>query len=184
MQHSFDIEIATQYDVATAIFLNNLAFWIKKNMANNKHFHDGRYWTYNSIEAYSSLFPYWSIKQIRLLVDNSETKHGLILRGNYNKVQYDRTSWYSLTDKSCKLLNISILPTGQMEVPERANRFARKGKPIPDALPALKPLKERSHPVDKFKNERQMQNPGEPKCILKFYEAGNPDYDRVHGGQK
>lgn len=131
MQHSFDIEIAQKYGVPVAIFLNNLSFWIKKNQANRKHFHDGRYWTYNSVEAYSELFPYWTAKQIRLILDKAK-ENGLILTANYNLTAYDRTQWYALSDEGHKLLGISICPNGQMELDKRANGFPEKGKPIPD----------------------------------------------------
>ena len=58
MIHSFDTEVAKQYDVYTAIFLQFFAYWDAINQGNEKHFHDGRYWTYNSIRAYEKLFPY------------------------------------------------------------------------------------------------------------------------------
>ena len=49
MQHTFDIDIAAKYGVEEAILLNYFDFWIQKNEANDRHFHDGLYWTYNSI---------------------------------------------------------------------------------------------------------------------------------------
>ena len=52
MNHSFDIEIAKKYSVDEAIFLNHIAFWIQKNIANKKHFHEGQYWTYSSYPAF------------------------------------------------------------------------------------------------------------------------------------
>lgn len=131
MQHHFDIEIAQQYGVNVAIFLNNMAFWIQKNVANNRHFHDGRCWTYNSVEAYSHLFPYWTQRQIGTVINHC-ISHGLILKGNFNNVQYDRTSWYALTDKAHKLLNIPILPKCKMDLTEPSNGFHQNVEPIPD----------------------------------------------------
>ena len=57
MQHSFDTEIANAYGISAAIIFNHLVFWIQKNEANNEHYHDGTYWTYNSRKAYKMLFP-------------------------------------------------------------------------------------------------------------------------------
>ena len=51
MTYHFDGQIAKEYGVDAAVFIAMLQFWIAKNEANDRHFHDGRYWTYNSIRA-------------------------------------------------------------------------------------------------------------------------------------
>ncbi|MDP4087114.1 MAG: hypothetical protein Q8934_21360 [Bacillota bacterium] len=143
MEHHFNVDFASLYGVNEAIFCHNLYFWIKKNQANERHFYDGRYWTYNSMEAYTKLFPYWSIKQIRTVIANCEKK-GLIVKGNYNQIAYDRTTWYALTDLVFNVyepsyhMDKSICPNGQMEMTEKANRNDQKGKPIPDSKPYSK----------------------------------------------
>jgi DNA-binding PadR family transcriptional regulator len=126
MEHSFDIEIATQYGIETAVILNNMYFWISKNEANDINYFDGKYWTFNSIEALKKLFPYMSQKKIRSTLDKMESE-GLIETGNYNKSQYDRTKWYAITEKAK-----SILLNGKIHLPETANGSAPEGKPIPD----------------------------------------------------
>lgn len=140
MHHSFDISIAEKYSVNVAIFLNNMAYWVKHNMANNRHHYDGIYWTYNSVRAYSTHFPYWSDKQVRTIIEHC-ISHGLIVKGNYNENKYDQTQWYGFTDLGHKLLNLTILPNGQMDSTEWANGFDQKGKPIPDNKPDIKPNK-------------------------------------------
>jgi hypothetical protein len=131
MHHYFDINVATKYGVYIAIFINNMAFWIQKNIANNKHFYDGRYWTYNSIKSYTILFPYLTSKQIRKAVDDCVRKK-LIIKGNYNKKSYDKTSWYAFTELGLETVNLLICPPGQMELPSRANGVALEGKAIPN----------------------------------------------------
>lgn len=98
MNHSFDVDIAKQYGVECAIILYHIDFWIQKNEANGKHFHDGKYWTYNSIKAFAELFPYWSESQINRILKKLEDAE-LISVGNYNHSSYDRTKWYSLNRK-------------------------------------------------------------------------------------
>jgi hypothetical protein len=120
MQHHFDIEIANKYGVNVAIFLNNLAFWIHKNIANKKHEYDGSYWTYNSVEAYTLLFPYWTYKQLRKIIKDC-VENGLILEGNYNKSPYDRTKWYALSDLGLSLFKFPTCPRGQMKMASGAN---------------------------------------------------------------
>lgn len=144
MHHSFDINIANKYGVNVAIFLNNMAFWIQKNIANNKHFHDGNYWTYNTVEAYTQLFPYWTTRQVRNVIDKC-IKLGLILESNYNITTYDRTKWYALTEHAAQLLNITICQKGQMDSSKVTNGFDRNDKPIPDIKPVFKPDNNNAH---------------------------------------
>lgn len=186
--HSFDIEIATKYGVPVAIFLNNLAYWIKKNQANRKHFHDGRYWTYNSVQAYSELFPYWTPKQMRNVLEKLADS-GLILKGNYNSTSYDRTLWYSLSDEGHLLLGIpicplghdTICPDGQINLGRRANEFAQNGQPIPDALKAPETDKEKSScrtATKKAKSEKPSESSKEPKTKAEWKKANEkkPDW--------
>ena len=126
MEHSFDIDVAKELGVTGAILMKHLYFWVKKNEANNKHFVDGYYWTYNSIKAFNDLFPYLSEKQIRATLLSLE-EGGYIATGNYNKSSYDRTKWYTLTQKGN-----SILLKGQMDNTEKLNGNTQKGEPIPD----------------------------------------------------
>lgn len=129
MQHHFDIEIAEAYGLNEAIILNNIRFWVIHNEANGTNFHDGRYWTYNSMKAFEELFPYMKPKSIRNALDKLENE-GLLLTGNYNKLAFDRTKWYSLSDKGYALFQQfkSICPTGQMDLTHRATRIFRTGK--------------------------------------------------------
>lgn len=124
--HMFDPQIAKEYGVNAAIIFQNLAYWIEHNRANETNFHDGRYWTYNSVRAFAELFPYLTDKQIRSALKKLE-EGGMILVGNYNKSTYDRTRWYAFAEKG-----LSICPTGQMDFTYRANGSAPEGEPIPD----------------------------------------------------
>ena len=118
MEHSFDIDIAKEYGILEAILLKHIYYWIEKNKANGKHFYEGKHWTYSSINAFAELFPYASAKKIRNSL-NKLIELDLIETGNFNTLPFDRTTWYSLTEKGT-----SIYPKGQMT-------FAQKGKPIP-----------------------------------------------------
>lgn len=124
--HMFDPQIAKEYGVNAAIIFQNLAYWIEHNRANETNFHDGRYWTYNSVRAFAALFPYLTYKQIRGALKKLEDG-GMILVGNYNKSAYDRTRWYALAEKG-----LSICTKGQMNFADRENENAPEGEPIPD----------------------------------------------------
>ena len=137
MEHNFNVDVATQYGLVEAILLNNIYFWVEHNKANCTHFYDGEYWTYNSIKAFLTLFPYLTNKKIRNALDHLEEEN-IIKSGNYNKSPYDRTKWYTITKKG-----YSILPKGQMNLSEKANENSQKGEPIPDIKPYTKPDKKR-----------------------------------------
>ncbi len=132
MNYSFDIEDAKMYGVDEAIMLYNIKFWVMKNKANEKNQFeieiDGkieiRTWTFNSHRAFSELFPFWSTKQIRRIMNNLEVK-GAVLSGNYNKIKYDRTKWYALKHES-------LSPNGQMNSTKQANKLDQTVQPIPD----------------------------------------------------
>ena len=132
IQHNFYVEDASKYGVDEAIFLFNIKYWCFHNKANDKHFHDGRTWTYNSKKAYAKLFPYWSEKQIRRIINNL-VKQGVILKGNYNKSPYDKTNWYALVEEE------TIGPIEQPDRPKRSNLLVPVGQPIPNNKPDLKP---------------------------------------------
>lgn len=124
--HMFDPQIAKEYGVNAAIIFQNLAYWIEHNRANETNFHDGRYWTYNSVRAFAELFPYLTDKQIRGALKKLEDG-GMILVGNYNKSAYDRTRWYALAEKG-----LSICTKGQMNFAYMENENDPEGEPIPD----------------------------------------------------
>lgn len=101
--HFFTLSVACEYGLNEAVILQNIYYWVDKNATNNTHFHDGRYWTYNSAVAFTKQFPYFTKRQIQYTLEKLE-KHGLILVGNYNKQRFDQTRWYALTDKAYELL--------------------------------------------------------------------------------
>ena len=107
MIHFFADEVALEVGVNGAIMLNHLHYWVKKNADNEMNYHDGYYWTYNSIAAYKKQFPFWSERTIYRILRELEV-NGYVKTGNYNQSAYDRTKWYALTEKSAKLLKSTI----------------------------------------------------------------------------
>lgn len=106
MNHSFNTDIAAEYGIIESILLERFYFWIEKNIANEKHFYDGYYWTYSSVKALNEIYYYVSQSTLSRAIKHLENE-GLLLKGNYNKSAYDRTAWYALTEKAYKLLNVN-----------------------------------------------------------------------------
>lgn len=133
MEHHFNIEIAKEYGMLGAVLLNNILFWVEHNRANNTNFHDGCYWTYNSTAALAELFPYATSRQISYALKKLK-EAGLIKTGNYNKSAYDRTLWYTLTEKGK-----SILQQRTIHLTNLSNGNTTVVEPIPDIKPDKKP---------------------------------------------
>tara|TARA_R110001592_G_scaffold21695_1_gene87233 strand:+ start:3669 stop:4421 length:753 start_codon:yes stop_codon:yes gene_type:complete len=94
----FNPEAAQMYGVDGAIMLHHLAFWVYRNKLNEKNEIDGHTWTWNSARAYTEIFPFWKNNQIRRILMNLE-KDGAILSAVHNRARWDRTKWYTVTDK-------------------------------------------------------------------------------------
>lgn len=135
MINTFNANIAIDFSLEVAIFLQQLAQWSFYNLAHNKHIHDGTVWTYNTVESFKKFFPYWTTKQIWLVIQKS-IDQGLVQKGNYNKTTYDRTSWYALTDKGRRYfpeLNDpeTSKPCTTSDFPKKENGFSQKENTIP-----------------------------------------------------
>ncbi|UVX34654.1 MAG: hypothetical protein [Namikivirus tsukuho] len=105
-KHIFDTDVAQLVGINAAVLLENISHWCEHNAANNANLHDGHYWTYNSTKAFSELFPYMTVNVLRTAIKKLKN-NGLILTGNYNKSAYDRTMWYTLTEKAETLLGVN-----------------------------------------------------------------------------
>lgn len=143
MIYCFDDKIAKELGINAACVLHNFAFWINKNIANNHNYFEGRYWTYNTREALSKLFPYMNPLKIYRVIGKLE-EEGYILKGNFNKSHMDRTTWYALTEKcinmlvSCGYTIIGYSDTNyqkcKMQVANAQNASCKNEQTIPDSI--------------------------------------------------
>lgn len=106
-KHILDIGVAQLVGTNAALILENISYWCEHNAANNTNLHDGHYWTYNSTKAFGELFPYMTVNVIRTALKKLKD-NGLILSGNFNKSVYDRTTWYTLTEKAEAMLDVNV----------------------------------------------------------------------------
>lgn len=103
----FDTMVAKDVGTDSAIILANIEYWQSKNRANKTNFHEGMYWTYNSVDAWCELFSYLSKHQIRHCLEKL-IKRNYIVTGNFNKAAYDRTKWYC----SIRQMDLGNIPNG------------------------------------------------------------------------
>ncbi|WP_431471942.1 hypothetical protein I5168_12085 [Nonlabens sp. SCSIO 43208] len=116
---TFDVKVAKDVGTDAAIVLSNIQYWVFKNAANDKNFHDGKYWTYNSVRAFTEIFEWLSTRQIRTCIDKL-TQRGYLLEGEYNKDNRDRTKWYTTTDQ------FTTLPKSKMQLTKLTSPLDKK----------------------------------------------------------
>ena len=129
MTHQFKTALAKLYGIEEAILINNFHYWIKENKANDRNFFDGRYWTFNTQKAYADWFSYLSEGRIKRTINNLVEK-GILMKGNYNANQYDRTNWYAFTDEG-----LAIVQNYYIDEPIMTNGRAETSRPIPNNKP-------------------------------------------------
>lgn len=178
IQRDFDPEVAKEIGTDSAILLENFVFWIGTNRANNKHFHDGRYWTYNSAESLAILFPYLTSSNIEYILKKLK-EAGYIIIGNYNKTSYDRTNWYSLSDDYLKNRGIDSLNLG--------NGVSKIEEPIPDDKPNDNTDKENleTNPLDEYKASKARGAARKGRRLNSYsapqYTKPQPEYKKKGG---
>ena len=125
--HHFQVDDAVLYGVDKAVLLNNLKYWLDHAKANGKKDFDGYFWTFNSSTAFSQLIPYMSAKKISRLLKELEDD-SVIIVGNYNRANYDRTKWYTMPEYASQ----AISQNREMDCSELGNALSIIEQPIPD----------------------------------------------------
>jgi hypothetical protein len=193
MQYSFDVQEAVEYGLNESIMIWNFRFWIVKNKANNRHFYEGRTWTYNTHEAFQRLFPFWTKDQVRRVLEKLLEKNVLI-KGNFNANSYNKTSWYAFADEG-KFLASSLIIAHMANLPDRSgenansmwqkreidvaetgNGVGKKASSITDIKPDVKPFlslpsEEKKEFLKKVWSEKKLRSDCE-KYFL-FHERKN-----------
>lgn len=126
VKHHFSVQVAVEVGVNAAVVLENIAFWVRANRRAGRHHHDGKHWTYGSTRHFAELFDYLTEKQVRGAIHKLITC-GYVETGNFNRSSYDRTRWFTLTEKGERATR-----ERQSEMPPRSNGVAGNGRPIPD----------------------------------------------------
>ena len=136
--HSFDIHVAAQYGIEEAIMIHHFQHWIGINQRRGKHHHEGRTWTYQSLEYIAAHFPYMTREQVRETIDKlcygknrkgskAEAFEPVLMKGNFNKTKMDKTLWFAFVNE--KIFTKGEIPKSCGEIP---NSYGEIPTPIPD----------------------------------------------------
>jgi hypothetical protein len=96
--HSFSVGLAERYGTIESIILSNICWWVETNRKNGKNYRQGRYWTYMSTSGFEKVFTYLTERQIWHAIKHLRDE-GAIITGNFNKIRYDRTIWYTVSEE-------------------------------------------------------------------------------------
>ncbi len=96
--HAFNQIFAARYGVHEAILIAHFQYWIIHNQRNGYNFKAGRTWTYQTRKEIASHFPYFSERQVRTITNQLILK-GVLIQGNFNKLQKDQTLWYAFENE-------------------------------------------------------------------------------------
>ncbi|WP_375173384.1 hypothetical protein [Pseudooceanicola sp.] len=129
-KHRFEPEIAKKVGVNAAVIYENFKFWCSKNAKQGRNIRDGRAWYFASRTDLCELFPYFSDSQVRTAIEKLVASE-LVMRGEYNRANYDKTSWYSVPE-SADWVRDAIGEKSPMDRSEIANRLVENRRPIPD----------------------------------------------------
>ena len=107
-----------------AIFLQQLHYWLIQSGKER----DGRRWIYNTYDEWQKQLPFWSVRTIRRIVGELETRTLVESTTRYNLQKVDQTKWYTLlyrnldrlTETADQVSNLATWP-GQTEQVDVAN---------------------------------------------------------------
>lgn len=139
------MDIAEKYGIDAAVFIHNIVYWTLKNKAENKHFHQGRYWMQASLKGLAALYPLWSVPQIKRIIAKLR-EDGALLVGNFSEDRMVRTNWYAPGDEILALYETAPIgrnrnmqetkPSGGGTKSENVNKEEEESKvEIPPVVP-------------------------------------------------
>ena len=97
-------DLACEIGLNESIILLQFEFW----QSISDHYHEDKYWFYNSMHEIRETFRFWSVETIKRTVA-SIVKRRFVFTGNFNKSKFDKTTWYSLNfEELAKLKSIRI----------------------------------------------------------------------------
>lgn len=135
--HSFHVALAVEIGLEEAIILKDLHYIINSNRGKEHYERDGKVWTYITLENFTKRFPYMNKTKIWRTLAKLE-EEGYIIKGEYNKISYDKTTWYSLSDKTWEIFSGNQVEVDfiQEQIPEKKQTAKRV---VPKIRPKVEP---------------------------------------------
>jgi len=142
LHHSFDINLASIYGIPEAIIIHHFQHWISINKRLGRNFKDGKTWTYQTHEEICAHFPYLSKEEVRETIERLATGKSrrsksdelefepVLIKGNFNKTPFDKTTWYAFSNNSYERADAQI-GSGHLPTPIPDTKTDTKKTPLP-----------------------------------------------------
>lgn len=179
----FNMVLVRELGFNKAMLLSDIIFFCNYNMSRNQNFYEGRFWTYDTLESITKRNFYLTSNQVEKALRNL-CDEGYIVKGNFNKVQFDRTSWYAPTDKGIELYNYawttldyaienhmstSISPNSEMDFAKFRNQISPNGETYTSTIPVVEPVSIRNE-LSKSNDLSNSSKKDEPQTSSKRFQ--------------
>lgn len=187
IHHTFDIDLAAEYGIQEAILIHHFQLWIRHNKSLKRNLIEGKTWSYQTLEEITAHFPYIGKDRIAEVIDRLCTGRSrrsknqkkefepVLLKRNFNKSKYDRTTWYAFVNEE----KFSILSIDKMDLVEYQNGSRRVTAPIP----CIKPYIDNTPPTPKPPDETGALSPAAKSSSPIPTPSGNTNTNTASGGQ-
>lgn len=129
-QHfSLDVALAAAYGIEEAFLIHHFIHWIRVNRDRGVNLHEGRTWSYQTLQHIADHFPFLDYQQVKYAIGRLE-KLGILKKGNFNKDPMDKTTWYSFEDEE---LYVPFISRKSKNVYDSGNSLIDSGKPMMDS---------------------------------------------------
>lgn len=176
IDHHFRVDLAQKFGLDVAVFLHDVFYWVKYNRSNQKNFHKGRFWMYNTQAAFCENHPYWSRRQIERIIATCKSED-LLLTDCFNADPRDRTKWYTLTNKALKFFcdNIPELaecvsPNSVMPITERVDTLHETVAALPYNIPDSTKENPKAPCQGRKHRETKTEPTWKPERFAKFWD--------------
>ncbi len=97
--HTFNQGIAKHLGIQAAVVFSHIVYWLQVNARKKDvEMFDEKYWMYETQKEIADFFGYLSEDDVQRALKKLVAS-GLIIKGNFNKNSFDRTSWYTVYDQ-------------------------------------------------------------------------------------
>lgn len=160
--------LAQQIGLNEAIFIQQLHYWLK----DSSNIKDKHKWVYNTYDGWQEQFPFWSISTLRRIITKLE-KLNLIVIGNYNKLQIDKTKWYRINYQVLESMNSPSVQNEQSDCSDWTDGDINMNRALPEI-------------TTEITTEKEKEEEGEPPSVspFRFFEENGFGTIGSHISQK
>lgn len=104
-----------------AIVLNQIEYWLdvyRRQGDTKRHFHDGRWWVWNSAEEWQKQFHIGSLSTVKRTLSKLKSMGLLITSSKYNIASFDQTLWYTIDYDKLEEIMDDFFAEKEAESPE------------------------------------------------------------------